>query len=173
MNLVPWYLAKSDASHQGLPAPTQLCDGYTTPRLVLHLMERLEHLPIHIVSSFVSILLNIPNLQEFHILHQRIQQEAPRVCEEMHFILPGIQSIASHKVVPQSPQKYEVTILPDSTGLLDCLGFPDSNFRELLSTKRLVLNMLPVTFRQTMQWHIAFRHEEHGPMDAYCSSNQL
>ena len=97
MNLIPWYLAKSDASHQGLSAPTQLCDGYTTPHLVLHLMERLEHLPIHTISSFVSILLNIPNLQEFHILHQRIQQEAPRFCGGMHFIYR-----VSSRLPPQS-----------------------------------------------------------------------
>ena len=124
MNLIPWHLAKSDASHQEPPAPTQLCDGYTTPHLVLHLTERLEHLPIHTISSFVSIILKIPNLQEFHILHQRIQQEAPRVCGGNAFYLLGIQSICLHKVVPQSPQKYEVTMLPESTGLLNFFGIP-------------------------------------------------
>ena len=95
---------------------------------------------------------------------------APRACRGMHFT--GYPVDCLHKVVPQSPQKYEVTMLPESTGLLNCFGVPDSNFRELLSTKRLVLNMLPVTFRQSMQWHIAYRHHEHGQW-MRCLSNQL
>lgn len=67
----------------------------------------------------------------------------------------GIPVVSRHNVVPQSPQKVDVITWPESAFLLKRFGVPDSSVKALLSTKRLVLNMLPLTFLQSVQWQSA------------------
>ena len=64
-------------------------------------------------------------------------------------------------VVPQSPQKFEVMIFPASVTLLYCLGVPDSIFKASLLTKRLMLYTLPLTLRQSSQWHSVYATHQH------------
>lgn len=72
----------------------------------------------------------------------------------MTFVSPYVDDWL-HMVVPQSPQKYRVTVAPLSAFLAKVLGVPLEMVKEAADTTRLVENREPVILRQSVQWQRA------------------
>lgn len=60
-----------------------------------------------------------------------------------------------NSVLPQSPQKCDVTTLPESPVLAMVLGVPDTTLNPAVGTIRFVLYVEPVILRQSRQWQTA------------------
>lgn len=69
---------------------------------------------------------------------------------------PEKLSPSRHKVDPQSPQKLLVMVLPPSAVFAYCFGLPDVSLKPSSLTAMLVLYVLPVIFRQSVQWQRAW-----------------
>lgn len=73
----------------------------------------------------------------------------------MILVSPNV-SLWRQRVEPQSPQKFDVIVLPLSAVLANCLGVPFVTEKPLPATMMLVEYVEPVILRQSRQWQRAY-----------------
>lgn len=89
-------------------------------------------------------------------------RESPSNVPALIILLVPYVSVSRHMVVPQSPQKNDVTVLPLLAVVLNSLGLPLVNTNPSPSTITLVENTEPVVLRQSRQKHRAWAVSDHN-----------